>query len=457
MIIEAKTKRTRLYAKALITAGLLCASIIPAKAQTKTDAPKAYVVEITGEIDLGLVPYVERVIREAADAHADVVVLQVNTFGGRVDAATEIKDAVLNAPMQTIAFVDKQAISAGAYISLSCRKIAMSEGSTMGAATPIYSTGEKASEKVNSFMRSEMRALAERNHRRPDVAEAMVDENMMLTDSNKTLQKPDGKLLTLTTDEAVKVGYCDTIGSSLPDVLMKFGYSNPVIITTQESWSENLVKFFTNSVVSGVLILIGLSGLFFAFKTGHFGWIAVLALLSFALFFGAAYIAKLATILVILSFLAGIVFLVIEIGTPIPTFGVAGLIGIVLAIGAMFYALVGNIYTGNTTRALLTLTCSLAGFIGLVIIMIRTLPKSHWMSKFILTHEEKLSEGYVTPVNYRTFVGKEGESITHLRPSGIVMVDGTRLDVVSEGEYIPPHTRIKVTGVEGVRIVVSRV
>jgi len=300
-----------------------------------------------------------------------------------------------------------------------------------------------------------MRSLAETYHRRPDIAEAMVDEDMTLTDSTATLDKPKGKLLTLTTDEAVKVGYCDTIATSIADALDKFGFKNAVVVTTEESWSENLVKFFTSPVVSGLLILIGLTGLFYAFKTGHFSWIAAVAILSFALFFGAAYIAKLATILVILSFLAGIVFLIIEIATPIPTFGIAGIIGIVLAIGALFYALAGNFRTGNTTTATLTLSASIAGFIVLVIFMIRTLPKSTLWSKFILTHEEKPSQGYITTVDFTSYVGKSGESLTHLRPSGIAVIDGARLDVVSEGEYIPAKTSIKVIRVEGARIIVG--
>ncbi|HZV12936.1 MAG TPA: ATP-dependent Clp protease proteolytic subunit, partial [Candidatus Kapabacteria bacterium] len=381
----------------------LLALSLPAFAQQKV-----YVIEITGEIDLGLVPYVERVVKEADAANAAAIVLHVNTFGGRVDAATEIKDAMLDAHAPTIAFVDKQAISAGAFITLSCKKIVMSEGSTMGAATPIYETGEKASEKVNSFMRSEMRSLAESNHRRSDIAEAMVDEDVVLKDS--VLDKPKGKLLTLTTDEAIKVGYCDTTASSVQDALNKLGYKDVTLVNTSESWSEQLVKFFTSSIVSGFLILIGLAGLFYAFKTGHFGWFAIIGLLAFALFFGASYIAKLSTVLVILAFLAGIFFLILEIGTPIPTFGIAGVIGIVLAIGALFYALVGDLHTGNTTRAMWILSGSIAGFIVLAVIMFRTLPKSTMWSKFILTHEEKPSAGYVTPTDYNGYVGKEGES-----------------------------------------------
>jgi membrane-bound serine protease (ClpP class) len=427
----------------------LLALSLPAFAQQKV-----YVIEITGEIDLGLVPYVERVVKEADAANAAAIVLHVNTFGGRVDAATEIKDAMLDAHAPTIAFVDKQAISAGAFITLSCKKIVMSEGSTMGAATPIYETGEKASEKVNSFMRSEMRSLAESNHRRSDIAEAMVDEDVVLKDS--VLDKPKGKLLTLTTDEAIKVGYCDTTASSVQDALNKLGYKDVTLVNTSESWSEELVKFFTSSIVSGFLILIGLAGLFYAFKTGHFGWFAIIGLLAFALFFGASYIAKLSTVLVILAFLAGIFFLILEIGTPIPTFGIAGVIGIVLAIGALFYALVGDLHTGNTTRAMWILSGSIAGFIVLAVIMFRTLPKSTMWSKFILTHEEKPSAGYVTPTDYNGYVGKEGESLTHLRPSGIAVIAGDRLDVLSEGEYIPANTKVKVTRVEGVRVIVKR-
>jgi membrane-bound serine protease (ClpP class) len=188
---------------------------------------KVYVIEITNEVDLGLPPYVRRVLDEARQHDGAAVVLHVNTFGGRVDVATELKDAILNSKIPVLAYVDKRAISAGALITLCASKIAMAPGGTIGAATPVYGSGEKASEKVVSYMRSEMRATAEHNKRDPKIAEAMVDEDLILADS---MLKKKGQLLTLTTEEALKVGYCDIEASSLEEALALFGYENPAII-----------------------------------------------------------------------------------------------------------------------------------------------------------------------------------------------------------------------------------
>lgn len=415
---------------------------------------KVYVIEITDEIDLGLVPYVERVATEAAANNA-MLVLHINTFGGRVDAATQIKDVLLNVKTTTVAFIDKRAISAGALIALSCRKIVMTEGGTIGAATPIYGTGEKASEKVVSFMRSEMRSLAERNHRRTDIAEAMVDEDLVLKDT-LLLDKPKGKLLTLTTDEAVKVGFCDTTANSFDAMIDAMGWHGAEIVHTEVSISEHMVRLFTSPVMSGLLILIGLAGIFYTFKTGHLGIVAGIAILAFILFFGAAYIAKLATVIIVLMFIAGLFMLLIEIGTPIPTFGIAGIIGLVLMVGSLFFALVGDTTTGNTTRALWTLSSSLFGFIVAVALMVKFLPSTPWWRKFILTHEEKQSKGYVSTQSLERFVGQEGEALTILRPAGIAIIGGERVDVVADGSFIAQGTKVRVKEVVGARVVVEK-
>ncbi len=434
--------------KTLVASLLFVLALSAARGQST-----AYVVDVTDEIDLGLVPYIGRVIEQAQQA-GGTVVLHVNTFGGRVDAATAIKDELLNATVPTVAFVDKRAISAGALISLACRKIVMTDGATIGAATPVYGNGEKASEKVVSFMRSEMRSLAERNHRRVDIAEAMVDEDVTLKDS--VLDKPKGKLLTLTTDEARRVGYCDTTANTLDAAMAALGMRDVKIENTGMSFGEHAVRVLTSPFVSGLLILIGLGGIFYVFKTGHVGWIALVAVLAFVLFFGAAYVAKFATIIVVVMFIGGIFLLLLEIGTPIPTFGIAGIIGVVLTIGSLFLALGGALSAINSTRALWTLCGSLAGFVVLVSLMIKYLPKTTWWNKFILTHEEKQAEGYAATPSPERFLGKEGVAHTLLRPAGIAEIDGERVDVVSEGEYINPGTRIIVTKVEGVRVVVKR-
>ncbi|MFZ6033743.1 MAG: SDH family Clp fold serine proteinase [Melioribacter sp.] len=192
-------------------------------------AQKVYYGDIEGDIDLGLAPYVKRIVEEAEQNTADAIIFRINTFGGRVDAATQIKDAILNSKVRTIAFIDKRAISAGALIALSCEKIVMTPGASMGATTVVDQSGQKQSEKYQSYMRSEMRATAEKNGRRTDIAQGMVDETIVVPD----LQDDSTKLITLTAEEALKFGMADTILSSVEEVKEAFGYKNASLIRVE--------------------------------------------------------------------------------------------------------------------------------------------------------------------------------------------------------------------------------
>jgi membrane-bound serine protease (ClpP class) len=245
---------------------------------------KVYLIDISGDIDLGLAPYVQRVINEAEESKASAVILKVNTFGGRVDAATQIRDAIINSKVLTIAFIDKRAISAGALISIAAKKIVMSPGSTIGATTVVDQSGTKATEKYQSYMRSEMRSTAERNGRRPDIAEAMVDERIVIKDFPEL--DDSTKLLTLTTEEALKVGYCDFVASNLQELLSRFNLKDAEVITSETNWAEDVVRFLSNPIISGLLIMLGILGLLTEIKTPGWGIAGTIGLVSLALFFG---------------------------------------------------------------------------------------------------------------------------------------------------------------------------
>ena len=191
-------------------------------------AKLVYVVPIQGTIDLGLPPFIERVIASAEDEIADAVIFEIDTFGGRVDAATQIKDALLGANLLTVAFINRRAISAGALISLSCEKIFMTGGGTIGAATAVDMSGKKGSEKVISYMREEMASTAEKRERNVDIAKGMVDEDLSFThlvvkgDSvlvDDLEGRKEGKLITLTTEQAIKYNMADGEVETLEGVL----------------------------------------------------------------------------------------------------------------------------------------------------------------------------------------------------------------------------------------------
>lgn len=291
----------------ILTVIILCLNYCISIAQTDTNRnlklnpsiSKIYILEIKNEVDLAMSMYVKRGILEAENNNANGILLHINTFGGRLDAATDIKDALLNTKINVYSFVDKRAISAGSLICLTAKKIAMSQGSSIGAATPVLGDGVKASEKVVSYMRGEMRSTAQKNNRNPIIAEAMVDENISLNDSLKKV----GQLLTLTTDEAVGVGYCDTVAIDIIDALNKFGVNNSVLVKVDSSWDETLIRIVTKPFVNSLLIMLGLGGLFYGIKTGHFGVIAAVGFLSLALFLGLNILLNLQMLLKLLCLL----------------------------------------------------------------------------------------------------------------------------------------------------------
>ena len=446
-------KRLTIPAMFAVAALLTLADLHPLQARTPV-----YVIEITGEVDLGLGAYVERAIREASEDPSGVILLHVNTFGGRVDVATQIKDAVLASPLPTIAFVDSRAISAGALITLSAERIAMLPGGTIGAVTPVHQTGEKASEKVVSYMRGEMRSTAERHGRNPLIAEAMVDEEIVLGDTS--IKKP-GKLLTLTTEEARRLGYCDTVVGSVEEAAAAFGYPDAEIRRLEKNWGESLVGFLTDPFLSSILIMLGMGGLFYAIKTGHLGMVAVIGVGSLALFFGAQYLADLATLIEIAMFVLGVVLLIVEIFV-IPGFGVAGISGILLMVSSLFLALIGSfdgVSANDFSTSLYTLAGAFVGFGLIVWLMVKFLPNSSAFRRFALFGESVGGgDGYLPGHSLEDLLlGEYGSALTTLRPAGMAVINEEQYDVISDGEFIHAGEPIQVIHIEGRKIVVRRV
>ena len=242
--------------------------------------PVVYVVPVEDVIDLGLAPFIQRVLDEASQEGAASVVLKVNTFGGRVDAAVLIRDALLESKVPTVAFINKRAISAGALISLAAETIAMTDGSTIGAATPVQlglpgSPAQPVAEKTVSYMRKEFRATAEKRNRPGLVAEAMVDADVKI---EGVIDK--GKLLTLTTEEALNLKVADFRANSLASVLQSLNLGDAEVRHASETWAESLVRFLTNPVVSSLLMTLGILGIIVEIRMPGFGLPGTLGLIS---------------------------------------------------------------------------------------------------------------------------------------------------------------------------------
>jgi membrane-bound serine protease (ClpP class) len=413
---------------------------------------KIFVANIDAEIDLGMAPYIKRVIKAAEDADAKAIIFKINTFGGRVDAATQIKDAIIGTNILTIAYINNRAVSAGALISLSCNKICMVKGGVIGAATVVDQSGQKQSEKYQAYMRSEMRSTAEKNGRRTDIAEGMVDERVVipgLVDSTK--------LVSLTSEEALKYGINDFIVKDIDDLLAKFNLRDTKIIEEKSNWAEGVVRFLNNGIVSSLLIMIGFFGLLAEIKSPGWGIPGTAGLIALALFFGSSYILELASIVEILLFIVGVVLLLLEIFV-IPGFGIAGISGIILIIVSLFLSLVGKdpfLDWHAVSIALIQLSSALVMAIVLLLVLAKFLPQTTAFKKFILSEEEKANQGWVSVNQDKALVGMEGVAATPLRPSGTAEINNKKVDVVTESEFIERGKKIVVIAVDGMRVVVK--
>ncbi|MCH8326479.1 MAG: nodulation protein NfeD [Bacteroidetes bacterium] len=416
---------------------------------------KVYVAHIETGIDLGLSPYIKRIINEAEKADAKAIIFKINTLGGRVDAAIQIKDAILSTNILTIAYINYRAISAGALIALSCDKIVMSPGASIGAATVVDQAGKKVGEKYQSFMRSEMRAIAEKNGRRKDIAQGMVDEKVVIEGLVDSTQ-----LITLTTVEALKYGIADTTVADFNSILKVFNLQNASIIDRKPNWAEDVVKFLNNPIITSILIMIGFFGLFAEVKTPGWGVPGTAGIIALVLFFGSSYILALASIIDIVLFIVGLVLIALEIFV-IPGFGVAGISGILMVIISLFLALTGTslpyIDSSIISIALIQLSVSLVGALLLIFILAKFLPKTIIFNRLVLSEAEKTNKGFVSADKISKIMGKEGVALTILRPAGIAEIDGKRIDVVTEGSFIEKGKKIIVISSEGIKVVVAKV
>jgi membrane-bound serine protease (ClpP class) len=422
-----------------------------------TPAPVVYLAPIEGIIDLGLAPYVQRVLTEAEQAQASAVVLEINTFGGRVDAAVQIRDALLNAKVPTIAFINKRAISAGALISLAAEKIVMGSGGTIGAAMPVQAgqpggRAEPVEEKTVSYVRKEFRATAEARKRPLNIAEAMVDADIAIPG---VITK--GKLLTLTTEEALRLKVADLEANTVEEALRALGIVDAQIRQVTPNWAENIVRFLTHPMVSSLLITIAMVGILIELRTPGFGVPGAFGITSLGLFLWGHWLVQLVGWEEMLIALFGLGLLVVEL-VFIPGFGIAGIAGILALLAALVLSMLGPGDTPQfmvlaTTRVVMSLIVAIVA----TLVLMRFLPKLPFGRKLVLDTELSSKKGFASaPDTDLTWLGKTGHAATPLHPAGIAEINDARVDVVSDGELIDAGELIKVVRVDGNRIVVRR-
>ncbi|HYH01386.1 MAG TPA: NfeD family protein [Terriglobales bacterium] len=446
---------TRLALRAMAACLLLFSGTVDMRSIAQTSAPVVYVISIDGVIDLGLAPFLARTIREAEEAGAAAVLLDINNFGGRVDAAVAIRDTLLNSPVRTIAFVNQRAISAGALIALACETLVMAQGGTIGAAAPVLggaSESQPASEKTVSYVRKEFRATAEARNRPPEFAEAMVDADVSIPG---VIEK--GKLLTLTTSEALKHHVAGFTAPTVREALVAAGLPDAELRYARQTWAETLVRFLTNPVVSSLLMTVGMLGLLVELRTPGFAAPGTVGLISLGLFFWGHWIVQLAGWEELLLVSLGVLLLALEVFV-LPGVTVAGVAGIVALLAGLSMTLIGSGATVAAISASLgrvaisILLAMLGGFA-----LLRLLPRVRFGRGIVLETGMQSGSGYVsTPETDRRWLGRTGTALSPLRPAGIAVIDGTRLDVVSDGDFIDAGASIEVSRVDGNRIVVRR-
>ena len=409
-----------------------------------------YRVPVHGTIELGLAPFVERSLEEARLAGAAAVILELETPGGRVDAAERIANAIGDSRVPVYAFVNRHAYSAGALIALATERIYMRPGSVIGAATPIVGSGEKAPEKIVSAMRSQMRALAETRGLDPRVAEAMVDEDIEIEGVVDA-----GKLLTLTTSEAVGLSYAQEV-EDWDALLEELGHAGSPVQAMGVNWAERIVRFLSSPIVSPFLLSLGFLGLIAEIKSPGLGLAGLAGLLSLSLFFGSHMILGLAGIEDLILFGVGAILIGVEIFI-IPGFGLFGVLGGVGVLSGVYLSLVGGIPTiPDFAQAGAILSTTILIILLTSWALLRHLPQSNRLTQsgvFLMTKGER-ALGWASATRRPDLVGREGVALTDLRPSGTALLGEERVDAVSESEWIEEGTAIRVVSSEGYRVVV---
>ena len=413
-----------------------------------------YDVPLNGTVDAALARYVDRALDEAEADEAALVVLRIDTFGGLLDAADQIRKRVLGASVPTLAFVEGNALSAGALIAYAADKIVLAPGATMGAATVVQGAGgEAAPDKYQSAMRAMMRATAEENGRDPNVAEAMVDERIDLPGIS-----PEGEVLTLSADEAQRIGVADAVLSSLDSVLSASGVTTQLRVAHDTSPMERTLRFFGSPVVQSILMLMMMGGLYAELQSPGLGFPGAISLLGALLFFAPHYAMGLAASWEIALFVLGIILIALEVFV-IPGFGVAGIAGSLLAIGSLGAMLVANVGFGFPIGAFRdaseVMAVTMVLFALVVAAALHYLPRTTQFGRLVLADQSPSPEPIGSERTSQPTVGTTGTTLTPLRPSGMAMLLDQRVDVVAQGVFVDANVPVRVVEIEGGRVVVA--
>lgn len=446
--------------KLIVTYFLIFASLIASTklmAQDTTTNLLIYELNIQEEIAPPVWHHTKKAFQEAETLNADIILIHMNTYGGMLDAADSIRTIILNSKIPVYVLIDKNAASAGALISIACDSIYMAPGSSIGAATVVNQKGEVLPDKYQSYMRSIMRSTAEVNGRDPDIAQAMVDPSIYVAGISDS-----GKVLTFTPSEAIKNGFCEAEVNTVKELLHHAGIDHYDVKVQQLTATDKITGFLINPMVSGLLIMIIIGGIYFELQTPGIGFPLAAAVVASLLYFAPLYIEGLANHWEILLFIVGLILLALEI-FAIPGFGVTGFAGVLLITTGLTLSLVKHIgpgtldydFTGLLKALFLVIISMTLGILTSIFLAKRLLESPSF--RFALINRQLSSEGYtVAEEEYQSMIGKTGVAQTQLRPAGKVIIDGDQYDAVSQVSYIEKNEQVKVTGYNNGQLIVRK-
>jgi len=420
------------------------------------DKPTVLQMNIKDNIDPRMNRYVKLALNEAREINADYVIIEMDTYGGALNDADDIRTMILEYDKPIYVFINRDAASAGALISIACDSIYMAAGASIGAATVVTAEGVAAPDKYQSYMRSIMRSTAEAKGRDPKIAEAMVDESLEIEGITE-----EGEVITFSTSEAIQNGFCEGQRSSVDEVLTEAGIDDYELIEFTLGGTEKVIAIFLNPFISGILILVIIGGIYFELQTPGVGFPIIAAAIALVLYLTPYYLNGLAANWEIIMFFVGVLLIALEIFV-IPGFGLAGVSGITMAIGSLILIMLNNdvfdfsfVGSDEVFKAVLTTTAGLFGSFILMFLGGVRLTTSKIFKRVALQHVQDKEEGYTSTFRAESMLGKKGLAYTVLRPSGKVLIDDIIYDAYTRGNYIKKDAQIIVINEEGATLKVK--
>ncbi|MEB2780609.1 NfeD family protein [Algoriphagus persicinus] len=447
----------KIYFSSLLIFLVLSSQLVLSQSTTGSDK-KVFTFKIDTDIDPAMTRRVKLALEQAELDDVDLIVIDMDTYGGAVNDADEIRTMILNSTIPIYVFINKDAASAGALISIATDSIYMAPGASIGAATVVNGAdGAAAPDKYQSYMRSMMRSTAEAKGRDPKIAEAMVDEKIEIEGISEA-----GSVITFSVTEAEKNGFCEGQYDSIQAILAAQNLADAQIIEYETGIAEQIIAFFLNPAVSGFLILIIIGGLYFELQTPGVGFPILASAVAVILYFIPYYLNGLAENWEILVFIIGVVLLAVELFV-IPGFGIFGVLGIIGILAGLVLGMIPNqnfnfdfVPATDLFAALLTVILAAIASVGLVFWLTPKVNEWGAFKTITLASTQQRSEGYTSSSYADTLKGKTGVVHSRLRPSGKIEIDGDIYDAYSRGDFIDQGEKIIVISTEGTSLKVKK-